>query len=308
MKPVVRISILAIVATALASLSASTGSATPPGKNGLLLFQKQIGAWTQLLTMEPDGSGLRQITRGPHISEDSSWSPDGKTIAFSREYPTHASIILMRADGSKLRTLTPNGLQTSPTFTPNGRWIVYSRVQAKDNSLWVMDITGKHLRRLTHTPGTSSPPQFLPEDESPTVSPDGKRVAFARELRDNRSALFIIGFDGHGLRRLTPWNTGAIGKLDWAPDGSRILFHTNDAQSEIHTILPDGTGLATLTSGDGNYGSGSFSPDGTQILLIDNSSSDTDTQLYTMSATGGELTPVPNGHGAHRVSWGPAAG
>jgi Tol biopolymer transport system component len=308
MKALTRISILAVATAALASLAASSGSSTPPGKNGLLLFQKQIGGWTQLFTMAADGSGLRQVTHGPHISEDSSWSPDGKTIAFSREFPTHASILLMRADGSALRTLTPNGLQTSPTFTPNGRWIVYSRVQAKDNSLWVMDVNGKHLRRLTRTPGTLSAPQFLPADESPTVSPDGKLVVFARELGDTRSALFVIGFDGRGLRRLTPWNTGAVGKLDWAPDGSRILFHTNDAQSEIHTILPDGTGLTTLTSGDRNYGSGSFSPDGTQILLIDNSSSDTDTQLYTMSASGGALTPVPNGHGVHRVSWGPAVG
>jgi Tol biopolymer transport system component len=213
----------------------------------------------------------------------------------------------MHADGSSVRTLTPTGLQTFPAFTPNGRWIVYMRTLAKDQSLWVMDLNGKHQRRLTHTAPLPVAYGHFPADETPAVSPDGKLVAFTRALSETRSALFVVGFDGRGLRRLTPWKLGAIGKVDWAPDGSRILFHgPSGPQSQIRTIRPDGTGLTALTAGPGNYCSGSFSPDGTQILLIDNCDSDTETNLYTISTDGGTPTKVPNGHGAHRVSWGPA--
>ena len=114
--------------------------------------------------------------------------------------------------------------------------------------------------------------------------------------------------DGRRLRRITPWGIAAVGNLDWAPDGSRILFHTNSQRSQIHTIRPNGTGLRTLTSGTRNYCSGSFSPEGTQILLVDNCNSDANTNLYSMRANGGALTRVPKGHGVHRVSWGRALG
>lgn len=297
MRTPARISTLAVVVAALVSLAVSSGSATPPGTNGLLLFQKQVGSYSQLFTMAADGSGLRQLTRGAHSSGLAVWSADAKKIAFAREFPTHAGIFLMRADGSGLRSLTPKGLQDAPAFTPDGRSIVYAR--ALTSSLWVMDLNGRHRRQLTHASSGQ-------QDETPVVSPDGKLVAFARAASETRSALFVVGFDGRGLRRFTPWSMAAVGKLDWAPDGSRILFHTNDLGSQIHTIRPDGSGLTTLTSGAANYCSSSFSPDGTKILVIDNCASDTDTHLYTMNASGGALTLVRNGHGAHRASWGTA--
>jgi TolB protein len=300
MKPARRC-ILSVLAVASILAAASSGSATPPGTNGVLVFQKQVGRNTQLFTMAADGSGIRQLTHGTKDSVLAAWSPSGKTIAFARESATKAGIFLMRADGSGLRALTPKGLQDSPTFTPNGRWIVYSRALPTDTSLWVMDLKGKHQRRLIRKAATAT------TDESPAVSPDGKFVVFERARSETRSALFVVGLNGRGLRRITSWSMAAVGNLDWAPDGSRILFHTNDRRSQIHTIRADGTGVTTLTSGAANYCSGSFSPDGTQILLVDNCDSDSDTHVYSMPADGGALTPVPNGQGVHRVRWGPAA-
>lgn len=304
MRTSARIGTVAAVAACLAALLSSTGLATPPGTNGLLLFQKQARNVTQLFSMAPDGTGLRQLTHGPLVSEKPAWSPDGKTIAFARQYATHAAILLMRADGSGIRSLTPTGLQDSPTFTPDGRRIVYART-LKSDSLWVMDLNGTHQRRLSLNPLLNG--HEFPFDENPAVSPDGKQVVFIRRLSETRTALFVIGFDGRRLRRLTPWSMAAERKVDWSPDGSRILF---GAKGQLYTIHGDGSGLAKITNGAHDYCSNSYSPDGTQIVLYDkcHSDSESDSNLYLMSAAGGAPILVPNGSGARKISWGPAVG
>jgi Tol biopolymer transport system component len=64
-------------------------------------------------------------------------------------------------------------------------------------------------------------------DASPTVSPDGKRLAFASE-RGGHTAIYVVGIDGHGLRRVSPPLFPASGAgadyttTVWAPDSGRL--------------------------------------------------------------------------------------
>ena len=76
----------ALLVAAVAGTALST-STTFKGRNGRLLYQAQVGPNTQLFTVKPDGTGVRQITHfKDHSATDANWAPGGTRIAFTRHW------------------------------------------------------------------------------------------------------------------------------------------------------------------------------------------------------------------------------
>jgi TolB protein len=301
--------VVAIVATAVAiGAATSTGTAaraTVPGGNGLIVYQATVGKHTQLFTVKPDGSGARQLTH--FASSDAvhaSWSPDGTTLIFEGDFATHAGIYTMSMDGGDIESLTPRGLQGLPAYSPDGSTIVFDRSLPNEDALWLMNAEGSGVRRLTHNRSA---------DTSPVFSPDGTRVAFVREATAFKSAVFVVNVDGSGLKQLTPWHFNVSSKLDWSPDGSRILISSPQTDrpgpSNVFTIRPDGAGLTKLTHetkpGVHDLADG-FSPDGKKIIFaktVDNGPF----QVFVMNADGTAVRQLTHGVDAHWASWGTQA-
>ena len=63
--------------------------------------------------------------------------------------------------------------------------------------------------------------------------------------------LYVITGDGSTYQRITNFKDGDIGRSPtWAPDGTRIVFHTvagDTGDQEIWTVKPNGAGLTQLT-------------------------------------------------------------
>ena len=97
---------LAVVVALIAALGAT---ATPPGRNGLIVYAQELRPeHYQLFTIRPDGSGAKQITHlvtAPHPD----WSPNGKTIVAEVESKSGAGITLLSPSGIVIRNLTPKG-------------------------------------------------------------------------------------------------------------------------------------------------------------------------------------------------------
>lgn len=89
-----------------------SASATFPGQNGKIAFERNGEIWV----MNPDGS--RQIDLNTEGS-DPDWSPDGTKIAFDRD---GNAILIMNADGSGERDIDCCGV----FFNPAGRLMVQS--------------------------------------------------------------------------------------------------------------------------------------------------------------------------------------
>ena len=257
------------VSTALVVCLSTAGAdgSTTSERSGLLLYSTEISGRAQLFTVRADGTGRRQLTRGPTEALNAEWSPGGRSIAFERFVPAdeRAAVVVMATDGSGIRELTPTGYQGDPSFTPDGRSLVYTRDPAPgDNGIWIMKADGTSVRRLTRNPFTCC-------DEGVAVSPDGKTVTFARSRRAGRDrALFAVGIDGKGLRRITRWQLGPP-RHAWSPDGMPILATLESSGSaNVVTIRRDGSDVQPVTrftGSDRNGYAGSYSPDGKWLAL-----------------------------------------
>ncbi len=72
-----------------------------------------------ICTINPDGSGLRQLTNDQGNNEDPCWSPGGRYIAFSSNRDGKYHIYITHASGHHQRRVTfQKGDQTSPSWAP----------------------------------------------------------------------------------------------------------------------------------------------------------------------------------------------
>jgi dipeptidyl aminopeptidase/acylaminoacyl peptidase len=89
-----------------------------------------------VISLERDGNGKREpkkLTAGDYnVEGDFDWSPDGRTIAFTRtkmpkaDYWTTSDLLSVDVAGGEIKTLaaTPAS-ESNPLYSPDGKWIAY---------------------------------------------------------------------------------------------------------------------------------------------------------------------------------------
>jgi TolB protein len=339
-----RVALAGAVGGLLVAVGVGVALATGPGQNGSIAFRRYLDARqtrAAVLTIAPDGSGERQLTRPPARTQDDlpDWSPDGRRIVFSRCPPNNVCrLMIVNADGTGLRALTrscrthpgpkgiPRGCEdaANPSFTPDGEHVLYTRAtgrvktfrklhtdQIQHSAIAIIGADGRGERVILRLRAYSG------DANNPLLSPDGRTIVFEEAtspLGHPRlsHAVFTVGADGKGVRRVTPWKLRAGDGPDWAPDGSRILFRSNEdvgdfAKSQLYTIHPDGSGLTQLThvGGGRKLLSASFSPDGTRIVFA-MAPKGRLPDLYTMASDGSDVQRVTRTpQWDSRPDWGP---
>lgn len=111
-----------------------------------------------------------------------------------------------------------------PALSPDGHLAVvpvthYDMAENKGlTDLWLLPTDGGAARRLTSDPAL---------DSQPTVSPDGKWIAFLSKRGDDKQTqVYVIATDGGEARRVTNVPTG-VDVPKWFPDSRRIAFVTS---------------------------------------------------------------------------------
>jgi len=170
------------------------------------------------------GGAPRQVTANPW-SWFHSWSPDGKTILFTRPEKGALNIHAISVDGGPETALTGgSGVSDDPDYSADGKYIYFNSDRGGAMQIWRMRADGTNPEQMTNDELTNW---------SPHPSPDGKSVVFIS---------YEKGVTGHpankdiALRILTPADgkvrvlvnifggSGTMNVNSWAPDGSHFAF------------------------------------------------------------------------------------
>jgi TolB protein len=123
-----------------------------------------------LWLMSADGSDQRRLTATPLSSSFmGTWSPDGRTIVFSRSVDGTTDLFLMDADGTNERplTATPES-EGGARYSPDGRLIAFDVSAGEERRIAVMNADGSGRRVVTEGG----------QHYQPAWSPDGRWLLF----------------------------------------------------------------------------------------------------------------------------------
>ncbi len=187
--------------------------------NSLIAFSSRANGNSEIFTVKPDGSGLRNITNNPLLDSSPVFSSDGTAIVFARDTYGQARLFRMDLDGNGQRRITEKeGYEMNPAVSPDGVHLAF----AGDRSLRGLDIL---LLSLT-APGDEKPlAARRSQDSSPAFSTDGKSVAFI-STSDGHPEVYFMNADSTGLVRVTHSIDEKAGP-QFSADGRRIVFSSN---------------------------------------------------------------------------------
>ncbi len=241
------------------------------GENGKIAFARQPapGGTFDIFTMNPDGSGLTNITQNPANDLDPYWSADGFRIVFRSNRDDNPEIYVMDEDGGNPTRLTNHPAQDfQPSISPDGRTVLFQSLRTGNSQIFAMPVDGKDpddVQQLSDFSGLGA--------GEPEWSPDGSTIVFTgvpSPPPNARGAIYTMRADGAHVRQLTPFSLNAASP-DWSPDGTQIAFVSNffftDLASDVFVMRANGSQIAQLTAGFGNNLDPAWSPDGENILF-----------------------------------------
>jgi TolB protein len=166
-------------------------------------------------------------------------------------------IYVMDYDGWNQRPVTAHQtLSLSPEWTPASDHLAYVSYLAGGPGIYMVELKS----------GTKKP--LLTDADlniSPSISPDGRKIAFARSVDRGNSEIFVSDQNGRNLKQLTR-SSGIDTNPAWSPDGSQIAFTSSRGGSpQIYVMQPDGSKLRRVTF-EGEYNDGAaWEPSGNRI-------------------------------------------
>lgn len=244
---------------------------------------------------DSDGHGAQPMLVSPRPIISPSWAPDGIRIAYVSFEDRERSAIFVqdRLKGSRQKLISRDGINSSPAWSPDGRSLAVTLSYEGNAELYLIDVATGVLRRLTHNDAIDIDPAWVDNqtlvftsdrsggpqlyelslssgraqrltyegsyNTNPSVSPDGRHVAFVHRSRNGQYQIAVIERRNKLFRTLT---NGALDESpSFAPNGQMIIYATTrGGQGTLGAVSLDGDIAQSLSLSGGSVRDPAWSP------------------------------------------------
>ncbi len=214
--------------------------------------------WNISMPTPPEGA---KWTEAPKMVSKTHYRQDRR--GFIEEGYTH--LFVVPADGGTPRQLTKGSWNVGPRFSglsfganidwvSDGTRIVFDGLKVDNpddhygqSAIYLVNVSTGSVTPITTDPGNWT---------EPTVSPDGRRIAFsgyeARYIEQtyHTSELFTINLDGSGMRNVSGDLDRDVGQIHWAGDSRGVYFTAgHEGTRNVHYASTDGR-VRQITQGE----------------------------------------------------------
>lgn len=232
----------------------------------------------EIYVADYDGANPRRITINRALNITPSWSPDGRSIAYTSYRTGIADILISNIFAGTMESPTKGvGQNFLPVFSPDGTRIAFMSNRDGNNEIYVMNRDGSDVRRLTNNPAI---------DVTPTWSPTGTQIAFTSE-RTGTPQIYVVGADGAGLRKVS--SESYADRATWSPAPyNEIAFTARTGPGFDIKIQSIATGeTRQITFGEGSNESPAWSPNGRHLAFVSTRAGRS--QIFTVDRDGKNL-------------------
>lgn len=181
---------------------------------------------TRVYIVPAGGGEPRLLTENPS-SYFHSWSPDGRTILFTR--PNHTgggNILSIPVESGTEKPLTTGvGISDDPDYSADGKWVYFNSDRSGGPmQIWRMRPDGSGTEQVTSDEYNNWTPHPSPDGKSILILSYDKGVS--GHPANNDVALRILNVNDGKLRALVDivGGAGSDNVPNWAPDGTHFAF------------------------------------------------------------------------------------
>jgi Tol biopolymer transport system component len=172
----------------------------------------------QIAIVNADGSGYREVTKGPNNNGFPWFAPDGERFVY-RTFGPEGDGLRITDLRTGTSTMLSKGYDNFPLWSPRGDLIMFSGQVDGDYEIYTIKPDGTGLKRLTTSRGN---------DAHMAWSPDGSHIVFTSTrmgFKDEAvytdapqpyGEIFVMRFDGTDLQQITD-NQWEEGTPAWHP-------------------------------------------------------------------------------------------
>ncbi|MBI5207576.1 MAG: PD40 domain-containing protein [Candidatus Firestonebacteria bacterium] len=189
------------------------------------------GNW-DLWIMDSTGENKLRLTYEPSDDEDAKFCPDETKIVYTSSRMNDRDIYTINIDATGLTQLSKDQTDDIHPEWICDSTIVFEKISQdkKYSNIWIINNDGSNTKFLTSG-------NFF--DRYPKPSPDGKKIIFISNRKDDTDNLWLISPSGNGLIQITNF-LDEVHIPSWSSNSEKIIVYTKDINSgELKTHILD---------------------------------------------------------------------